>query len=264
MQPSLFISHGSPTLFFDDVPARSFLSNYGPELVKEYGKPKAILAVSAHWETEVPTVNDVKVNETIHDFYGFPQHMYEMQYPAQGSSELSIRVQDLLAENGIRSKTDKNRGLDHGAYIPLMLMFPQVNIPVVQLSIQPHLGAGHHLAIGRALQKLREENVLIMASGSLTHNLRALKWREPSNPAAEDDWSKEFAAWFKDKISAGKTCDLLSYRRLAPYAMTAHPRDEHLLPIFVAIGAAYPDYKPTLLHESVTFGNLHMEDYKFE
>ncbi len=254
--PSLFISHGSPTLYFDDVPARDFLRGLGAKI----DRPKAILVVSAHWETETPTVNVVETNETIHDFYGFPKHMYEMQYPAKGSKELALRVQELLGEHGVRSESDLNRGLDHGAYIPLMLMYPDADIPVVQLSIQPHLGTGHHLEIGRALQKLRDEGVLIIATGSFTHNLRAIKW----DGGPEDDWSKEFSAWFNDAIKNGRTCDLLAYRRLAPFAQMAHPKDEHLLPIYVAIGAAYPDYKATQIHNSVTFGNLHMDSYRFD
>ena len=258
--PTLFLSHGSPTLYFDNVPAREFIRNLG----KEIKRPKAILVVSAHWETEVPTINAVDMNDTIHDFYGFPKQMYELQYPAKGSKELAQRVHELLSESGVRTEIDQKRGLDHGAYIPLLLMYPEADIPVVQLSIQPHLGTGHHLEIGRAIQKLREEGVLIIASGSFTHNLRALKWADGPNGDSHEAWTSEFSDWFNHALQDGKTCDLLAYRRLAPHAQMAHPHDEHLLPIYVALGAAYPNYTATQIHQSVTFGNLRMDSYRFD
>lgn len=255
MQKAYFLSHGSPTLPLDNVAARNFFMKLGDNIPK----PDAILAVSAHWETDVPTINLQKTNETIHDFYGFQRELYEMQYPAKGSEALTNRVRDLLGEAGMNSKIDEHRGLDHGAWVPLKLMYPQADIPVAQLSIQSHLGPGHHLEVGRALAKLREENVMIMASGSFTHNLRQIKWRG----GAEEDWSKQFSDWFDRALTEGRTCDLLSYRRLAPFAQTAHPTDEHLLPVFVAMGAAYPDIKAERLHSSTTFGSLRMDSYSF-
>lgn len=257
-QKAYFLSHGGPTLVVDDVPSHHFLKT----LANDFLPPKAILMVSAHWETEYPVVNKMDINETIHDFYNFPAELYQLQYPAHGSEELSNRVVELLSNAGLKTGIDSHRGLDHGAWIPLMLSNPEHEIPVVQLSIQAHLGPGHHFEIGRALAPLRDENVLIIGSGSYTHNLRALSWGRFDAP--EPEWVKEFSNWMHDAIMNNKTCDLMAYRRLAPFAQMAHPRDEHLLPLFVAMGAANPITNPKHIHESVLAGSLRMDCYSFE
>lgn len=167
----LFLSHGAPTLPFEDVAARDFLKGLPAALPR----PRAILVVSAHWETRVPTVNVVERNRTIHDFAGFPEALYQLTYPAPGDPQLADRIVDLLAEAGLPSATDTARGLDHGAWVPLMLAWPDADIPVVQLSVQSQLGPGHHLEVGRAIAPLAEEGVLIVASGSFTHDLSS--WR---------------------------------------------------------------------------------------
>ncbi len=255
MQPVLFLSHGSPMLALQDVPARDFIRDLGPQLER----PDAILVVSAHWETDLPTVNSVAINDTIHDFYGFPQALFDLTYPAPGSFDLASRVADLLGGEGLRASIDPVRGLDHGAWVPLLLMWPGHDIPVVQLSIQSRLGPGHHVQLGKALQALREENVLILASGSFTHNLRALQ-----RGGAEPDWVKRFADWMHEAIMAKRTCDFVSYRRLAPFAVEAHPTDEHLLPLFVAIGAAGSFAAPSRIHQSTDLGTLRMDSYRFD
>ena len=145
--PSLFLSHGAPTLPLTDTPARTFLQNVGATLER----PKAILVISAHWETEVPTVNAVERNETIHDFRGFPRALYDLRYPAPGSPQLAARIAEQLQASGFACNIDRKRGLDHGAWVPLLLMYPQADIPVLQLSVQTHLGPEHHLRVGRAL-----------------------------------------------------------------------------------------------------------------
>src|SRR4051812_40049558 len=147
MLPAIFVSHGAPTLALDTCPAREFLKDLGSKL----GKPRAILAISAHWETAAPAVNRVAVNPTIHDFYGFPEELYRMRYPAPGSVELAERTQKLLAAAGLVTEIDEERGLDHGAWVPLMLMYPNADVPVAQLSIQTERGPEHHLKLGRAL-----------------------------------------------------------------------------------------------------------------
>lgn len=255
-QKTYFVSHGSPTLPFDNVEAREFLKNLGLQIPK----PRAILMVSAHWETQVPSINAVAQNETIHDFYGFPQKLYELQYNALGDAKLAGEIAEMLGQNGLMSQIDTKRGLDHGAWVPLLLMYPDADIPVLQLSIQSHLGPGHHYELGRAIAKLREENILIIASGSFTHNLREINWQG----GKEEDWSIEFSNWFHDALINGKTCDLLSYRRLAPFAQKNHPTDEHLLPIYVALGAASPNPKVERIHSSVVLGSLRMDAYSFE
>jgi 4,5-DOPA dioxygenase extradiol len=256
MQPTLFLSHGSPMMPFEDIPARAFIASLGATLEK----PKAILLVSAHWDSDVPTLTAAETLDTIHDFHGFPQALYDLTYPAHGAPDLAEAIADTLGEAGLRAHTDAHRGLDHGAWIPLMLMYPDADIPVIQLSIQSRLGPGHHLQLGRALAPLREQGVLVIASGGFTHNLRALDRRGGDTAPA---WANEFSDWMHQAVMANRTCDLVSYRRLAPHAAMAHPTDEHLLPLFVALGAAGPDATPERLHSSATLGALRLDSYAF-
>jgi 4,5-DOPA dioxygenase extradiol len=249
MLPSLFVSHGAPTLPFDDIPARAFLKGLGDSMPK----PKAVVVATAHWETAAPSVNKVAVNDTIHDFSGFPEPLYRLRYPAPGSAALSDRVASLLG-----AQTDTTRGLDHGAWVPLLLMYPQHDIPVVQIAVQPRAGVAHHIAIGRALAPLREDGVLVMGSGSYVHNLRLLDRRGPDAPQPE--WSKQFSDWINTALLARDDDALIHYRERAPHAMQAHPEDEHLLPLFIAYGAGG---KTEHIHESTTFGSLRMDAYYF-
>ena len=255
--PSLFLSHGAPTLPLSDTPARTFLAQLGATLER----PKAILVVSAHWETAQPTVNAVDRNDTIHDFGGFPRALYDMRYPAPGSASVAARVAELLGAAGIASKTDTKRGLDHGAWVPLLVMYPQADIPVLQLSVQPHLGPEHHLRIGRALAPLRDEGVLIIGSGSFTHDLSEFRGHALNDPAPA--WVNSFADWVHAALSAGKIADLLDYRRQAPYATKNHPTEEHLLPLYVALGAAGEGAHAERLHASSTYSVLRMDVYAF-
>ncbi len=257
MQPSLFVSHGAPSLVLTQVAAKDFLAGLGQQI----GRPSAILVVSAHWETRVPTVNAVAVNETIHDFHGFPAPLYDMRYPAPGDAALAQEICDLLSAAGLASAEDTKRGLDHGAWVPLMLMYPQADIPVLQLSVQSRLGPAHHYDIGRALAPLREKGVLILGSGSFTHDLSRFRGSLIDDPVHPD--TVAFAEWMDKAMREGRSADLLTYRRLAPYAMENHPTEEHLLPIFVAMGAAGPGAKAEHLHESTTYGFLRMDAYAF-
>lgn len=254
MPRPLFLSHGAPTLPFEDVPARRFLEG----LAATIDRPRAILAVSAHWETRVPTVNAVSRNATIHDFGGFAPELYELAYPAPGSPELAARVVDLLSDAGLAATTNTTRGLDHGAWVPLMIAWPDADIPVVQLSVQDHLGPGHHLEVGRALTPLAREGVLVVGSGSFTHDLSS--WRGQQG-MAEPEWVSDFADWFDKALVEQRTCDLLAYRSLAPHAARNHPTEEHLMPLFVALGAAGRDAAATRLHSSSTYGVLRMDAY---
>ena len=249
MLPALFVSHGAPTLILDDVPARRFLAGLGQRVER----PKAILVVSAHWGTREPEVNDVAVNGTIHDFYGFPDALYRLQYPAPGAPSLAARVAELTG-----ATLDRSRGLDHGAWVPLMLGWPAADIPVAQLSIQPERDAAWHIALGRRLAPLRDEDVLILASGSFTHNLVELRRFAGQ---AEPAWVSDFAAWMNEALVERRDDDLANYRRLAPEAERNHPTDEHLLPLFVAYGAGRG--APERLHASQTFGILRMDAYAF-
>jgi 4,5-DOPA dioxygenase extradiol len=259
MLPSVFLSHGAPTLPLEDVPATRFLEGLAGQLSE---RPKAILVISAHWETTQPTVNVVEANATIHDFYGFPAALYEIRYPAPGSRALAERVADLLGEGGQTVLADHARGLDHGAWVPLQMIYPDADIPVVQLSVQTRLGPKHHLELGRLLAPLRAEGVLVVGSGSYTHDLSSFREFRDAIAAPEPDWVKRFADWMTDAIEAGRTDDLLRYRTLAPQAAHNHPTEEHILPLFVALGAG--EGGPARhLHASATYGILRMDVFAF-
>jgi 4,5-DOPA dioxygenase extradiol len=254
MIPAIFVSHGAPTLPFDDCPARTFLRGLG----KSLPRPKAILVASAHWDTDAPIVNDVGRNDTIHDFSGFPQPLYELRYPAPGSHETVAVALNALAQAGLPCSTDTSRGLDHGAWVPLLLMYPEADIPVVQLSIQSGKGVAHHIALGKALAPLREQGVLVLGTGSFTHNLRLLDRGGHGGP--EPQWSKAFSDWVHEKLMARDDAALAAYRKLAPDAAVAQPTDDHFVPLFVAYGAGGT---PSRLHSSTTFGSLRMDAYAF-
>jgi 4,5-DOPA dioxygenase extradiol len=255
--PSLFVSHGAPTLPLTDTPARTFLKELGGTIAR----PKAILVVSAHWETDVPTVSAVKWNETIHDFYGFPRPLYDLRYPAPGSPELAARVAGLIKTAGFSCDIDPRRGLDHGAWVPLSMIYPQADIPVLQLSIQPHLGPEHHLRVGQALAALHDDGVLVVGSGSFTHDLSEFRGHGPNDPAPL--WVNQFADWFDAALAERRSQDLLDYRRLAPFAVKNHPTEEHILPLYAALGAGGANARAEHLHASATYSVLRMDVYAF-
>jgi len=256
MLPAVFISHGAPNVILYDSPARQFLAGLGEEL----GRPRAVVAVSAHWEARTPTVNASENPETIHDFYGFEPLLYEMTYPAPGAPELARDVARRLESAGMRTATDDGRGLDHGVWAPLKLMYPQADIPVTQVSVQSHDTTQHHFLIGQALRDLREDNVLILASGNATHNLREMMPDGSAPPA----WVTAFGAWLRQKIAKNDTAELLDYRDRAPFAQRNHPTAEHFLPLFAALGAATPGVAGRILHSGTTFGVLEMDAYAFD
>jgi len=224
-------------------------------IARELPKPKAILIASAHWETHAPAVTGTAKPETIHDFYGFPQPLYEIQYPAPGSPALAARAVELLQAFG--AKKEPIRGLDHGAWSPLLYMYPKADVPVVQVAVQTALGTKHHIGIGRALAPLAQERVLIIGSGHLTHNLRD---RSDNGPAP---YARGFQSWVKERIDARALDELADYRRLSPDGVRAHPTDEHFLPLFFALGAAREDYKAERLYDGIEMGALAMDAYRF-
>jgi 4,5-DOPA dioxygenase extradiol len=257
MLPALFLSHGSPMLAVEPSPARDFLAQLGETL----DRPSAILIASAHWETERPELNAVAVNDTIHDFYGFPPALHAMRYPAPGAPQLAEHAAALLREAGLGAELDHARGLDHGAWVPLTLMYPAHDIPVTQLSLQSYLGPAHQLRLGEAIAALRQQNVLVIGSGSFTHNLGRLRRIEPDAPPPPDIVA--FSDWMHAALVQHRVDDLLAYRTKAPYAAAQHPTDEHLLPLFVALGAAGEHASATRLHASTTYGALRMDAYAF-
>jgi 4,5-DOPA dioxygenase extradiol len=257
-QPALFVSHGSPTLPLERGAAVEFFRGLGGAL----GRPEAILAVSAHWDTARPAVSAAAQPETIHDFYGFPPELYRLRYPAPGAPRLAARVAQLLEDAGLQPQVDPERGLDHGTWTPLFHMYPKADIPVTQLSIQSHLGPGHHVRVGEALRPLRHEGVLIVASGGATHNLRELSYQR-GNPVPQQ-WVVEFNEWLARAVLSQNTGDLVGYREKAPHAVRNHPTDEHLIPLFVALGAGDPRGATRRLHSSIESGVISMDAYRFD
>ena len=259
--PSLFISHGSPMMALMRTPAHEFFQDMGAMIER----PRAILCVSAHWESEQPTVSSATAPETIHDFGGFPDALYQMRYPAAGAPDLAERVVGLLADAGLPCDMDGGRGLDHGAWIPLLLSYPDAHIPVAQLSIQYRLGPGHQFAVGQALAPLCREGVLVLGSGAITHNLGDVQQRRAGGLPVDGpspDWATEFEAWVVDRVASGAHDELVNYRTLAPHAPMAHPRDEHFLPLLTAAGAAGGPGRA--MHRSFEWGSLGMTAFAFE
>jgi 4,5-DOPA dioxygenase extradiol len=253
----LFVSHGAPTLILEPSPARDFLASLGPVI----GHPQAIVIVSAHWDTSVPRIATGMAMATIHDFYGFPDPLYRLRYPAAGSPDLAARIMAALHDAGLAGEADGERGLDHGAWVPLMLALPQANVPVVGLSIQSRLGAAHQLALGRALGALATDNVLVITSGTSVHNLGRVSWNDHDNPPA---WAKEFEDWLVDAVRRGDEAALIDYRARAPHARLAHPTDEHLQPLFVAAGAAGEGWTGRCIHRGFMHGSIGMACFAFD
>jgi 4,5-DOPA dioxygenase extradiol len=220
-----------------------------------------VVAVSAHWESAQPILSVAQQPATIHDFYGFPRELYAIEYPAPGAPDIALEAARLLSQAGFDVHTDERRGLDHGAWVPMKLMYPEAHIPVTQLSVQPQRDAQHHFRVGEVLRPLRGEGVLILASGSLTHNLRELDW---SGKAAAPAWVSEFSDWVARGAEAGDVDELTRYRTDAPSAARNHPTDEHFLPFFVALGAGSTPPRARRIHAATTFGVLAMDAYRFD
>ncbi|NJO80980.1 MAG: dioxygenase [Cyanobacteria bacterium RM1_2_2] len=258
--PTVFISHGSPLVMIDPELPGQALRQLGQQLQDRLPPIQAILVLSAHWLTSTPTVSTASQPEIIYDFYGFPAELYHLVYPAPGAPDLAAEIAHHLTAAGI-DVTQQPHGLDHGAWMPLSLMFPQANIPVLQLSIQPRLNPEHHWRLGEALQQLRDQGVLIIGSGQLTHNLRDLDFRAASG--ASQPWAVEFANWMQQQIEHSDKEALWNYRLQAPHAARAHPTDEHLLPLFAAMGAAGAAPQVEHLPLGFSYGTLAWDSYLF-
>jgi len=254
MLPSLFISHGSPMLALEPDASGPVLTRLAAELPK----PHAILVVSAHWESSELLVGGAAQPETRHDFYGFPPPLYDVRYPAPGMPELASEIVRLLAIDSLPACIDSERPFDHGAWVPLSQMYPQADIPVIQLSLPSQLGPAFQTRIGRILSGLRHQGVLPIGSGSITHNLGELN-RHASSDAIEP-WAQEFRDWIAEKLSNDDENALHDYRQLAPSAARNHPSDEHLLPLYFARGAGGTF---SVAHQGFTLGALGMDIYRF-
>lgn len=259
--PSLFVSHGAPNLVLHDSPARAFLARYAQELVR----PTAIVCVSAHFETDVPAVVADPAPGMIYDFGGFEPELRRMVYPAPGDPALAARIAGMIRAAGLPVAGEPRRGYDHGVWVPMMLLYPNADIPVVQLSVQPGRDAAHHYRLGRALAPLRTEGVLVVGSGSFTHNLhevftpRGMRAIDSETP----DWVTGFVDWMVGRIEAGDSDALIDYRARAPFAAENHPTDEHLLPLHVALGAAGDGAAGQRIHASRQYGVLQLDAFAF-
>jgi 4,5-DOPA dioxygenase extradiol len=255
--PTIFVSHGSPMHALEPGAAGKAWAGLATSLPR----PRAILITSAHWETNVPMLTGNAKPETIHDFSGFPEPLYRLRYPAPGAPAVAQRARALLGDAGFTAAIDGCRGLDHGAWSPLLYMYPEADVPVVQLSLQPELGPRHHYQLGRALGALANEGILLVGSGHMTHNLR--DWMRGAHDAPVAPYAHEFQSWVHARIEAGDHGALIEYRSRAPHAVRAHPTDEHFLPLFFALGAAGGEARPKLVYDAIEGGALAMDAYAF-
>ncbi|MFO1314712.1 MAG: class III extradiol ring-cleavage dioxygenase [Burkholderiales bacterium] len=255
--PTVFLSHGAPTHATHPGVAGRAWEALGHALPR----PRAILIASAHWETALPMFTGNPKPQTIHDFGGFPAELYALQYPAPGAPDIAARAVALLKDAGLTAGIDGCRGLDHGAWVPLLHMYPAHDVPVVQVSLQTERGTAHHVALGRALAPLAADGVLIVGSGHTTHNLR--DWM--ANPRRHDPlrYAEAFAAWVDARLAAGDTAALVDYRTQAPEAVRAHPTDEHFLPLHVAWGAAGDGARAERIVHAFEAGALAMDSWVF-
>ncbi len=255
--PSLFVSHHGPMLAIGDNPGRRFLEAYGNQLQR----PKAILVISPYWETRHPTLETIYDPDTIHDFADVPKELYRITYPAPGAPDLAYRASILLEKAGVSVDFEPIRGLDHGAWVPLSLMYPDADVPVTQLSLQPPLGPVHHLRLGQALYPLCDEEVLVIGTGSLIHGTSGLLGED--NARLPPQWIEKFGTWAARMISDGQIDELLEYRKQGPHVEGIHPTEEQILPLFTAFGVAGPAAKHRRVHSSGGFDARSLEVYAF-
>ena len=253
LSPVFFISHGAPTFALE--PGR-----LGPQLTalgEQLANVSAVVVISPHWQTAEVSVMATPKPATIHDFGGFPPALYELQYPAPGTAPFAAMTVQLLAKAGFKVEVDDQRGLDHGAWVPLRHLLPAANVPVFQVSMPRSLDAAGALCLGQTLAPLRQQSVLIIGSGSMTHNLYEI--RPPGSP--EETYAGEFAAWIREAVVSNAADRLVNYRSLAPHAMRAHPTEEHFLPLLVALGATTEAETAKIIDSEITYGVLSMESY---
>lgn len=265
--PALFLSHGSPMIAVEPREAGLFMQSLGPRIDALHGRPRAIVAMSPHTTTRTPFVLGAPAHQAIHDFGGFPEALYALRYDAPGDVALSKEVANLLKQAGIGATWTEQGGLDHGIWTALMHLYPHADVPVVPVSLTPNASPQQVFEMGRALAALRHKGVLVIGSGSLTHNLQRLFQRPNPAGAAEEPDCAQFRAWVQRTAEGGLWPELLDYRRLAPHAEAMHPTDEHWLPFYFAAGAASEGEQPwpvaRRLHGSVTHGHLAMDAYGF-
>ena len=256
--PSVFVAHGSPMF---GIAA----GDYGETLRRfatRFPRPAAVVVVSAHWEAPGPVrVNAVKKPDLIYDFGGFPRALYELTYPASGSPWIAEVALTLLADVGIRAAREDRRGWDHGVWIPLRLLYPEADVPVVEVSLPVPRDPDAVLRIGAALAPLRRQNVLLLGSGGIVHNLRLARLDRETGPA--DDWARAFDAWVRERVGARDSSALARYPELAPDAELAVPETEHFDPLLFAAGAAREDDRIEEIATGFQYSNLSLSSYAF-
>jgi 4,5-DOPA dioxygenase extradiol len=255
--PSLFIAHGAPLLAIENNEYTQFLSQLGQSMPR----PKAIVLFSAHWVTRVQKVSEVQEYDTIYDFGGFPDELYQIRYPAKGDQHIAHEVETLFAGNGIPLRVETERGLDHGAWIVLRLLYPNADIPVISMSVNPRLSPKEQYEIGQALTSLREQDILVIGSGGTVHNLREIQFQQ----SVVDDKALQFDQWLEKHLKDWDLDSLYQYEVLAPNVNFAVPPhgNEHFVPIFYAMGAADDVRRAALLHRSYRYGNLSHSVWQF-
>jgi 4,5-DOPA dioxygenase extradiol len=256
--PTLFVPHGAPTFALHPGAAGAAMQQTAAALPR----PRAIVIVSPHWDTEIASVGSAETLPTIHDFYGFPQALYSLHYPATGNLDASHEVSAAIAKAGLQVVEVPSQGLDHGAWIPLRLMFPKADVPVIPVSVQSQLGVQGAYALGRALAPLVDQGFLVIGSGNLTHNLGDYHIAK-QNGGEAPAYVHDFPAWLAEKIRQHDISALLNYRQQAPNAVRAHPSDEHLQPLYVALGAAGDAPAIERLHTGISDYVLAMDMYAF-
>lgn len=263
--PSLFISHGSPMIALEPGSTGAFLQRLGPAIEATFGRPRAIVAVSAHTTARRPVVLGAARHDTVHDFGGFPEALYRLRYDAPGAPDVAARVHALLGDAGIDAQNVDAGGLDHGIWTVLRYAWPAADLPVVPLAFVPSQAPAAQFALGAALAPLADEGILVLGTGSVTHNLGLLMGAAGRHPvdAPETEPTAAFRAWVHERAAARDWESLFDYRRRAPHAATMHPSDEHWLPWYVAAGAQGRETAPLRLHAGLTYGVLAMDCYAF-
>jgi 4,5-DOPA dioxygenase extradiol len=256
--PVLFVSHGAPTVAVEPGAFGAALAAWAARRPP----PRAVAVVSAHWSTarEIAVTSAAR-HRLVHDFTGFPEALYRIAWPAPGAPDVAARAVAQLEAAGFRARLDPVRGLDHGAWVPLRIAWPEPSVPVVQLAL-PQLPADRLQSVGAALRPLRDDGVLVVCSGGVVHNLTRLDWGRPEGPP--DAWAAAFDGWVAGRLAARDAEGLARWREDGPHAELAAPTSEHLDPLLVAVGATHPDDVPVTVHEGFTFGNLSMRTVAFE
>ncbi len=255
--PAVFFAHGSPMSALGGDSHAAALRAFG----ERHNGARAILVVSAHWQVSQPVrVTAWDLAPLLYDFGGFPEELYHLTYPAPGSPASAARVVNLLQSAGQQARFERERGLDHGAWTPLRLAWPEAVTPVIEVSM-PFVPPQELFQLGKALRPLRDDGFLVAGSGGIVHNLSRVRLGNKDAPA--DAWAAEFDAWVAEAVASRKLETLLEYRRNAPHARLAVPTSEHFDPLFVVLGMAYPDEQVETIFEGFQYGNLSMRSFSF-